>query len=63
MGQPRPLFRLFSVFSDKQYNFYNKSMFVAIVYISIADIGIVLAQTSFQIARIKENCTTAKLSN
>ena len=38
-------------------------MFVAIVYISIADIGIVLAQTSFQIARIKENCTTAKLSN
>ena len=26
MGQPRPLFRLFSVFSNKQYNFYNKSM-------------------------------------
>ena len=26
MGQPRPLFRSFSVFSNKQYNFYNKSM-------------------------------------
>ena len=26
MGHPRPLFRLFSVFSNKQYNFYNKSM-------------------------------------
>ena len=26
MGQSRPLFRLFSVFSNKQYNFYNKSM-------------------------------------
>ena len=26
MGQPRPLFNLFSVFSNKQYNFYNKSM-------------------------------------
>ena len=26
MGQPRPLFRLFSVFSNKQYNFYNKYM-------------------------------------
>ena len=25
-GHPRPLFRLFSVFSSKQYNFYNKSM-------------------------------------
>ena len=25
-GQPRPLFRLFFVFSNKQYNFYNKSM-------------------------------------
>ena len=24
MGQPRPLFRLFSVFSNKHYNFYNK---------------------------------------
>ena len=24
--QPRPLFRLFLVFSDKQYIFYNKSM-------------------------------------
>ena len=26
LGQPRPLFRLFSVFSNKQHNFYNKSM-------------------------------------
>ena len=26
MGQPRPLFRLFSVFSNKHYNFYNKYM-------------------------------------
>ena len=26
MGQPRPLFRLILVFSNKQYNFYNKSM-------------------------------------
>ena len=26
MGQPRPLFHSFSVFSNKQYNFYNKSM-------------------------------------
>ena len=26
LGQPRPLFRLFSVFSNKQYKFYNKSM-------------------------------------
>ena len=26
MGQPRSLFRLFKVFSNKQYNFYNKSM-------------------------------------
>ena len=26
IGQPRPLFHLFSVFSNKQYNFYNKSM-------------------------------------
>ena len=26
MGQPQPLFRLFLVFSNKQYNFYNKSM-------------------------------------
>ena len=26
MGQPRPLFCLFLVFSSKQYNFYNKSM-------------------------------------
>ena len=26
MDQTRPLFRLFSVFSNKQYNFYNKSM-------------------------------------
>ena len=26
MGQLRPLFRLFSVFSNKQYNFYNKYM-------------------------------------
>ena len=26
MGHPRPLFRLFSVFSNKQYNSYNKSM-------------------------------------
>ena len=26
MGQPWPLFHLFSVFSNKQYNFYNKSM-------------------------------------
>ena len=26
MGQPLPHFRLFSVFSSKQYNFYNKSM-------------------------------------
>ena len=26
MGQPRPLFRLFLVFSSKQYNFYKKSM-------------------------------------
>ena len=26
MGQPQPLFRLISVFSNKQYNFYNKSM-------------------------------------
>ena len=26
MGQPRPLFCLFSVFSNKQYNFYNKYM-------------------------------------
>ena len=25
-GQPRPLFRLFMVFSNKQYKFYNKSM-------------------------------------
>ena len=25
-GQPWPLFRLFSVFSNKQYNFYNKYM-------------------------------------
>ena len=24
MGQPRPIFRLFSVFSNKQYIFYNK---------------------------------------
>ena len=24
MRQPRPLFHLFSVFSDKQYNFYKK---------------------------------------
>ena len=26
MGQPRPLFRLFSVFSNKHYKFYNKYM-------------------------------------
>ena len=26
MGQRRPLFRLFLVFSNKHYNFYNKSM-------------------------------------
>ena len=26
IGQPRPLFRLLSVFSNKQYNFYNKLM-------------------------------------
>ena len=26
MGRPRSLFRLFSVFSKKQYKFYNKSM-------------------------------------
>ena len=26
MGQPRPLFCLFSVFSIKQYNFYNRSI-------------------------------------
>ena len=26
MGQPRSLFGLFSVFSNKKYNFYNKSM-------------------------------------
>ena len=26
MGQPRPLFCLFLAFSNKQYNFYNKSM-------------------------------------
>ena len=26
MGQPRPLFRLFLVFSNKQYKFYNNSM-------------------------------------
>ena len=26
MGQPWPLFRLFSALSNKQYNFYNKSM-------------------------------------
>ena len=26
MRRPRPLFRLFSVFSNKQYKFYNKSM-------------------------------------
>ena len=26
MGQHLPLFRLFSVFSNKRYNFYNKSM-------------------------------------
>ena len=26
MGLPRPIFRLFSVFSNKQYNFYNKLM-------------------------------------
>ena len=26
MGQPRPIFRFFLVFSNKQYNFYNKSM-------------------------------------
>ena len=26
MGQPRPLFGLFSVFSNKQYKFYNNSM-------------------------------------
>ena len=26
MGQPRPLFGLFLVFTNKQYNFYNKSM-------------------------------------
>ena len=24
MGQPQPLFRLFLVFSNKQYNFYSK---------------------------------------
>ena len=27
MGQPWPLFHLFSVFSNKQNNFYNKSMY------------------------------------
>ena len=26
MGQPRPLFRLLSVFSNKHYNFYNNNM-------------------------------------
>ena len=26
MGQPWPLFRLFSVFSNKQYNFYNNNL-------------------------------------
>ena len=26
MGQPRPLFRLFLVFSNKHYNFYNNNM-------------------------------------
>ena len=26
MGQPQRLFRLNSVFSNQQYNFYNKSM-------------------------------------
>ena len=26
MGQPWPLFRLFFIFSNKQYNFYNKSI-------------------------------------
>ena len=26
MGQPQPLFCFFLIFSNKQYNFYNKSM-------------------------------------
>ena len=33
MGQPRPLFRLFSVFSNKQYNFYNKSVWIKVMSI------------------------------
>ena len=32
MGQPRPLFSLFSVLSSKQYNFYNKSMWKNVVH-------------------------------
>ena len=32
MGQPRPIFRLFSVFSNKQYNFNNYKCHVHPVY-------------------------------
>ena len=33
MDQRRPLFHLFSVFSNKQHNFYNKSMWTNVMSI------------------------------
>ena len=45
-GQPQPLFCLFSVFSNKQYNFYNKSMWKN-VQMSIQYTGPVFKPTTF----------------
>ena len=39
MGQPRPLFHLFLVFSSKQYNFYNKSMRKNVMSIRCRDLN------------------------
>ena len=39
MGQPRPLFRLFLVFSNKQYIFYNKSMWKNVMSIQYLVLG------------------------
>ena len=38
MGHPRPLFRLFSVFSNKHYLFYNKLMWKNVYLVSGAGI-------------------------
>ena len=39
MGQHWPLFHLFSVFSNKQYNFYNKSMWKNVMSIQYPVLG------------------------